>query len=83
MKPDEFESVAMQLAKLEAKEMHFIGAYEAAEVEQDVNAFEEKFESLISMPDTTNIAANPVVQRCREFCREQFQGETKNLISEG
>lgn len=80
MQPDEFEATAMQLAKLEAKEMHFIGAFETADVEPDVNRFQEKFDTLIARPDATDIAANPVVQRCKEFCREKFHSKKLRFI---
>lgn len=73
MDPDAFQTTALKLAALEAKEMHFMGCFEAAENEPTIAAFEERFESLNSRPHEANISENPVVQRCREFCREQFQ----------
>lgn len=53
--------------------MHFMGAFEGAEGEADINSFQEKFDILIARPNEIDIEANPVVQRCEEFCREQFQ----------
>lgn len=75
MSPDEFEATALKLATLEDKEMHFMGCFEAAEREATVSAFEEKIQSLLAAPHESNIALNPVVQRCREFCRENFRSE--------
>lgn len=75
MNPEAFEVTARKLATLEAKEMHFMGCFEAAENEPTLAAFEEKFESLMAVPHQSDITRNPVVQRCREFCREQFQSK--------
>ena len=75
MDPSAFEATAVKLAELEAKEMHFMGCFEQAEGEETISAFEEKIQSLMAQPHQNNVAQNPVVQRCREFCREQFQSE--------
>lgn len=75
MKPEIYHETALRLADIEAREMHFMGAYEAAEVEMNENDFLSQFNERNSRPDDTDLTANPVVQRCQEFCREQFQCE--------
>lgn len=75
MDPDAFQATAIKLATLEAKELHFMGCFEAADAETTVSNFDEKFQSLMAAPhqNQINIAENPVVVRCREFCRDTFK----------
>lgn len=79
MKPEIFHGTALQLADIEAREIHFMGAFEAAEVEMNEEDFQSKFDERNNHPDDIDLTENPVVQRCQEFCREQFQCEQWKL----
>lgn len=75
MDAESFQQTAVKLATLEANDLHFMGCFEAAERETTLTAFEEKIQSLLAAPYEANIAENPVVLRCREYCQAQFQGD--------
>lgn len=80
MNPDAFRATAIKLATLEANEMHFMGCFETADNEPTIEAFEEKYQSLMARPNESNISENPVVQRCLEFCRDHFQRKTVVVV---